>query len=99
MEIESVNLKSDQKGATLGVREFIARFPRAIQVLIFAIVHSLTGFDDNPFSPAAQMGVRLHMTVIAAIIFIVFVVIFWKYYTLTTEKLEKIKTELKELGI
>jgi len=39
------------------------------------------------------------MTIIPTIIFIVFVVIFWKYYPLTTEKLGKIKEELKELGI
>ena len=99
LDERSVNLKSDQKGATLGVREFISRFPRAIQVLIFALIHTLTGFDIDPTTLAAQMGVRLHMIVIAAIIFIVFVVIFWKYYDLTTEKLVKIKAELKELGI
>jgi Na+/melibiose symporter-like transporter len=99
LDERSVRLKSDQKGATLGVREFISRLPRAVQVLIFAMVHTLTGFDVNPFNSTAQIGIRLHMTIIPAIIFIVFVVIFWKYYPLTTEKLVKIKSELKELGI
>jgi len=99
LDERSAKLKSDQKGATLGVREFIARLPRAIQVLMFALIHTLTGFDVDPFNSAAQIGIRLHMTIIPAFIFIVFVVIFWKYYPLTTEKLVKIKAELKELGI
>ena len=99
LDERSVIMKSDQKGTTLGIREFIARLPRAVMVLIFAIVHTLTGFASDHTNPAAQIGIRLHMTIIPALIFIVFVVIFWKFYPLTTEKLNTIKEELKELKI
>lgn len=99
LDERSVILKSDQKGTTLGVREAIARLPRAVMVLTFAIVHTLTGFASDHYSPAAQFGIRLHMTIIPALIFIAFVVMFWKLYPLTTEKLNTIKEELKELRI
>ena len=82
------------------VSAFLSRFARAAQIGTFTIVHLATGFVEGALTqtPAAQMGIRLHMGVIPAIILAICLVIYWKKYPLTPEESYKIKMKIKELG-
>jgi GPH family glycoside/pentoside/hexuronide:cation symporter len=92
--------RSDVRGATVGVQNFFTRLSRGAQIAIFAIVHILTGFVEggSTQSELAKLGVRLHMSVIPAIILAVCTLIYWKYYPLTPEESFKIRAKMKELG-
>lgn len=100
MDERMVLTRSDQRGAMVGIEAFFSRLSRGAQVAIFAIVHELTGFIAGATTqlPAAQIGIRLHMSVIPAIILAICTLIFWKGYPLTPEKSFNIKKQLKELG-
>ncbi|MHA1659053.1 MAG: MFS transporter [Promethearchaeota archaeon] len=91
---------SDVRGATVGVVGFLSRLSRGAQISIFALIHILTGFVEGSTTqpPLAQFGIRLHMSVIPAIILLICTIIFWKKYPLTPEKTLEIKKQLKELG-
>ena len=62
----------------------------------------LTGFDETPGvttqSTAAQIGIRLHMSTIPAIVLLITVIIYWKFYPITPEVWMENKKKLKELG-
>ncbi|MBA7645805.1 putative symporter YjmB [subsurface metagenome] len=92
--------RSDVRGTTVGVANFFTRLSRGAQIAIFAIVHILTGFVEGAQaqSELAKIGIRLHMSVIPAIVLAICTLIFWKKYPLTSEETYKIKMKLKELG-
>jgi len=85
---------------TVGISSFFSRLSRAAQIGIFTIVHLLTGFDENATTqiPSAQIGIRLHMSVIPAIILLICVIIYWKFYPITPQIWMENKKKLKELG-
>jgi GPH family glycoside/pentoside/hexuronide:cation symporter len=91
---------SPNRGATVGISGFLSRFARAVQIGIFAIMHLLTGFVEG--SPTqtltAQMGIRLHMGVIPAIVLAICLIIYWKKYPITPQVWMENKKKLKELG-
>ncbi len=94
--------KSPNRGTTVGVAAFLSRFARAAQIGIFYLVHVLTGFVEGALphtqSLDAQFGIRLHMGFIPAIILLICVIIFWKYYPITPQVWMENKKKLKELG-
>ena len=101
--------KSPNRGTTVGVSAFFSRFARAAQIGIFAIVHILTGFVEgaedyaelaalSPSVDLALIGIRLHMSVIPAIILVICTLIYWKYYPITPKIWMENKQKLKELG-
>jgi GPH family glycoside/pentoside/hexuronide:cation symporter len=92
--------KSPNRGTTVGVSAFLSRFARAAQIAIFTIVHILTGFVEGAStqSPAAQIGIRLHMSLIPSIIMLICTIIYWKFYPITPQKYMENKQKLQELG-
>jgi len=92
--------RSDVRGATVGVVAFLSRLSRGVQIAIFGLIHILTGFVEGAAtqSDLAQLGIRLHMSVIPAIILLICTIIFWKKYPLTPEKTLEIRKQLREFG-
>jgi GPH family glycoside/pentoside/hexuronide:cation symporter len=92
--------RSPVRGTTVGVLSFFNRLSRGAQIAIFAIVHILTGFvaGSQNQTELAKLGIRLHMSVIPAIILLICTIIFWKRYPLTPEKSLEIKKQIRELG-
>ncbi len=89
------------EGSFMGVYTFFTRFSLIAQGWIFAITHTLTGFD--PFSPTqtefAQFGIRLHTALIPMILTLIALVVFVLVYDLNPEKTKEIKEKLKELNL
>ena len=104
-----VTTEKDQKGVLIGLTTFIPRLTATLTVVIFAIVHELTGFVpgyDTYEGLAGAVddinlvlwGIRLLMGIIPMIIVLIPTLIFWKFYPLTQDMVEKNKIKLKELG-
>ncbi|MBY8987289.1 MAG: MFS transporter [Candidatus Lokiarchaeota archaeon] len=100
MDERMIITKSDVRGATVGVQAFFSRLSRAVQITTFAIVHILTGFIEGQTTQTelAKLGIRLHMSVIPAIILAICTFIYWKYYPITPQIWMENKKKLKELG-
>ncbi len=83
------------------MQAFFGRLSIAAQALSFAIVQTLTGFvvGTETQTPLAVWGIHVHFGLIPMIIMCVSVLIFWKFYNLTPEKLKVIKDKLNEIGL
>ncbi len=89
------------EGMYNGVRIFFSRASGVIQVVSIALVHEFTGFSSGASTQTdlALIGIRLHMGLIPAMIFLVGLVIFWKFYDITPEKAEQFKQRIIEIGL
>jgi GPH family glycoside/pentoside/hexuronide:cation symporter len=89
------------EGSFMGVYTFFTRFSLIAQGWIFAISHTLTGFD--PLSPTqtelAQFGIRMHTALIPMILTLIALVVFVLVYDLKPEKTKEIIEKLKELNL
>ena len=98
-EIETIHIKSLEILEKIGIGSFFSRLSRGAQIAIFAIVHLLTGFipGQTVQSELAKFGIRLHMSVIPAIIILICTIIYWKFSPLTQEKIIENKQKLAEV--
>jgi GPH family glycoside/pentoside/hexuronide:cation symporter len=94
-----VKTKRSQKGVILGIWALLLRLVETIDEIIFAIVHTLTKFENNPYSASAILGTRLLQGVIPAVILLGGVLVFWKFFPLTQDVVQKNKAELERLGL
>ncbi|MBN2155141.1 MAG: MFS transporter [Candidatus Lokiarchaeota archaeon] len=96
-----------QHSVYIGYQTFIVRFAGAFQAIIFSVVHILTTFpegvntleeflikSENP--SLAVFGIRLHATIIPAIVILITLFVFWNLYTLTPEKVKENKSILAQ---
>ncbi len=104
-----VRTGKNQKGVLVGTWAFIGRFTNFIDELLIALVFGLVGFKagyDTYEELAAVVddiqlvmwGIRLLVGIIPMCIILLGVVVFWKLYPLTPEKMLENKAKLKELG-
>ncbi|TXT56175.1 MAG: putative Na+/melibiose symporter-like transporter [Promethearchaeota archaeon] len=99
---ESVILTKKRKEATyVSIIMFFNRLAIIVQVFIFVIVHSLTGFVEGAATQPelAQIGIRLHFGLIPMIFLAIGALIFWRYYDLTPKRVDEVQYELRELKI
>jgi GPH family glycoside/pentoside/hexuronide:cation symporter len=89
------------EGITYGVRAFFGRFSLVAQALTFAIVHTLTGFNENVEnqSALALWGIQMHLALIPMIFILISTLTFWKLYDLNAEKVKINKEKLAQLGL
>ncbi|MHA1762617.1 MAG: MFS transporter, partial [Promethearchaeota archaeon] len=103
-----IKTKKDQKGVLIGITTFIVRLTATTDEFILSITHKITGFLPGygtyeemaavvPNMELVVWGVRFLMGVIPAIILVIGVVIFWKFYPLTQEIVHQNKLKLEEL--
>jgi Na+/melibiose symporter-like transporter len=99
---ESVTISGKRRESSYaGIRNFFINLARVFQALTLAIVHELTGFVEgsDTQTPLALIGIRLHLGLIPGIFIAIGLIIFWKYYDITPEKANLIKSQLRELKI
>jgi len=92
-----VKTKKNQKGVLFGIFALLSRLVETLDKLIFAIIHTITGFEDDPYSISAIFGIRLLQGIIPAVILLAGILIFWKFFPLTQEVVIKNKAELEKL--
>ncbi len=71
------------------------------QAMTFTIVHALTGFVEGAASQSelAVWGIRIHLAVVPMVFMIVGILIFWRFYDLTPEKVTENQLKIKEMCI
>jgi len=108
-----VKMGKNQKGVLFGISALLGRLVASIDELIIAIVHNTTGFiPANPSyvemldavnaaggdMALVQMGIRLIQGVIPALVLLLGVLILWKFFPLTQERILSNKAKMEELG-
>ncbi|MHA1456654.1 MAG: MFS transporter [Promethearchaeota archaeon] len=108
-----VRMGKNQKMVLFGISALLARLVASIDEFIIAVVHDTTGFIAGNGTYAemlaavtlaggdmalVQMGICLLQGVIPALILLVGVLILWKFFPITQEKLLSNKAKMEELG-
>jgi len=94
-----VSDKRRDDGVLMGIRAFFMRFSYASQAIVFWLIHTITDFNADPTSPAAKMGISLHMAAIPSLFFLAGAIVFLKMNTLDPEKIAENKRQLATLDI
>ena len=110
--LDDIAVKTGKREAAIyyGFQAFFIRLSGSFQALIFALVHILTGFPagvtsytqlaaESPTLELAIFGIRAHAALLPAILVLVTIFIFWKWYDLTPDVVRENKEKLKELGL
>jgi len=104
-----VKTKKNQKGVLFGISVLLGRLVASIDEFIIAVVHDLTGFvaGNETYAEMAAVvsdmtpiliGIRLIQGVIPALVLLVGVLIIWKFFPLTQERILNNKLKMQELG-
>lgn len=102
--IDNATLKSGirEESSYLGILRFFSATALFWQILIFAIVGTTTGYDPQlgtNNSDFAKLGLLLQMSLIPAIILLISVLIFVKYYTISKDLAIENKKKLIEMKL
>lgn len=89
------------EGLYNGVSMFIMRFSTVAQAIIFAVVHTLTGFEEGADvqSELAITGILIGMALIPSLFLLAGTLIFWKFYDLSPGKIQENRLRLKEYDL
>jgi len=104
-----VKMGKNQKGVIFGVSALLARLVASIDEFIIAFIHDITGFVAGPNMTYEKMalltdmnlvglGIRLLQGVIPGVILLIGVLVFWKFFPITQERLLSNKAKMLELG-
>ncbi len=90
-----------QEGLYQGINTFFYRLAIAIQVIIFFIIHTLSGYDPEAQqqSEIALVGLKIQAAIIPMLILISAALIFWIIYDLTPEKVNNLKIQLNQIKL
>ncbi|TXT63036.1 MAG: putative Major facilitator superfamily MFS_1 [Promethearchaeota archaeon] len=99
-----------QQAIYYGFQALFIRLGYATIVITIALTHILTAFppgsptyqdliDNSPNPALALFGIRIHSAIVPAIIVIITVLIFWKYYDLTPEIVAENKKKLEQMNL
>ncbi len=86
----------------MGIYVFFNRFALIVQQVLFALVHTVTGFNQPPIyyqPPAALLGIRIHTAIIPAVLCLAGLIVFAKMYDLTPERTKEVKKQIIELEL
>ncbi|MFX0057967.1 MAG: MFS transporter [Candidatus Hodarchaeota archaeon] len=108
-----VKMGKNQKGVLLGISAMLLRLVSSIDEFIIAVVHDTTGFIAGNATYADMLasvtaaggdinlvliGIRLIQGVIPSVVLLIGVLVFWKFFPITQERLLSNKAKMKELG-
>ena len=90
-----------EEGLYNGFQTFFARLAFAAQAISFAVIHTLTGFEEGATtqSQSAIWGIHIHLALIPIIFMIVGLIIFKRLYDLTPEKIDANQAKIKQLDL
>jgi len=88
-----------EEGIYNGINQFTSRLALVVQAISFATIHSLTGFVEGADTQSAQaiVGIQIHFAVVPLFAMLLGVLIFWKLYKLTPDKVAENQLKIKEM--
>jgi GPH family glycoside/pentoside/hexuronide:cation symporter len=99
---ESVVLyQKREEGTYIGLQQFFGRLGLILQVLSFAIIHTLTGFVEGSKTQntLAIWGIHLHLSFVPMIFILIGAAVFWKLYDLKPDKVTEHHLKIQELKL
>ncbi|MHA1914735.1 MAG: MFS transporter [Promethearchaeota archaeon] len=108
-----VKTGKNQKGVLFGISALLGRLVASIDELIIAVLHDTTGYIPGKETYSEMLlavtaaggninlvliGIRLLQGVIPALVLLLGVLVIWKFFPITQEKLLSNKAKMKELG-
>lgn len=89
------------EGVYTGIQAFFGRLAFLNQALVFSIVHIATGFQEGAATQdaLATWGIQMHFSLIPMIFIGIAMLIFWKWYDLTPEKVKINREKIQEHGL
>lgn len=102
--VDSVVVKQKRRddGILMGVRAFFMRLSYASQAIVFWLCHKLTGYDSTlpgRQNPRAVTGIKLHISIIPALFFLLAAFAMLSLNTLNPEEVAQNKEKLKNLNL
>ncbi len=96
-----VKMKARNEGIFYGFRTFFGRLSIIIQALSFSIIHTLVGFNPavTDQTVLALWGLRMQMTLVPALFYLLGFVCMWRVFDITPEKALLNKSQLAVLGL
>lgn len=96
-----IEMGKREEGVFNGFQEFFGVLAILIQAITFVVVHILTGFKGGASTQSAEAiwGIHIHFGLIPMIFMLLGMIIFWKWYDLTPEKVKANQIKVKELGL
>ncbi len=106
----TVRNKKRENSIYYGWNAFFIRLSGVFTAVVFGIVHPLTGFVEgasslaqlqalSPTPELAVFGIIIQGSIIPAILVLITIFIFWKWYDITPELVEENEVKLRELGL
>ncbi|MBA7514440.1 Melibiose carrier protein [subsurface metagenome] len=97
----SVRTGKSQQAIYYGFQSFFIKFGQTFISITIALSHIMTGYIEGAptQSPFAVFGIRIHTAIVPAILVLITVLLFWKYYDLTPDKVAKNKEKLAEMDL
>ena len=90
-----------QQAIYYGFQSFFIKFGQTFIAVTIALSHFFTGYEEGQAvqQPLALFGIRIHVAIVPAILVLVTLLLFWKYYKLTPDKVKENKAKLVEMGL
>lgn len=90
-----------EEGTYTGIQQFFGRLGSIIQVLSFAIIHTLTGFVEGSSTQTdlALTGIHIHLGIVPMVAMLIGGLIFWKFYDLTPERTQSNQQIIREKNL
>lgn len=97
----AVRTKKSQQSIYYGFQSFFIKFGQAFIAITIALSHVFTGYVPGQAvqDGLALFGIRIHTAIVPAIIVLITLILFWKYYKLTPDKIAENKRKLTEMGL
>jgi Na+/melibiose symporter-like transporter len=97
----SVRTGKSQHAIYYGIQSFFIKFGQTFIAVTIALSHIFTGYVQGAETqtPLAIFGIRIHTAIVPAILMLITITAFYKYYRLTPDKVAANKKKLKEMGI
>jgi GPH family glycoside/pentoside/hexuronide:cation symporter len=103
--LDDITVKTGKRQQSIyyGFQAFFVRFGGSVIAMTIALTHIVTGYipggSISEQSPLAIFGVTIHSAIVPAIIVLITVLIFWKYYDLTPDVVAANKEKLRALDL
>ncbi|MFX1574778.1 MAG: MFS transporter [Promethearchaeota archaeon] len=97
----SVRTGKTQYRIYYGFQAFFIKFGQTFIAITIALSHILTGYVGGAETQdsLALFGIRIHTAIVPAILMLITLLIFWKWYDIKPDLIKINKEKLKELGL
>ncbi len=97
----AVRTGKSQQSIYYGFQSFVIKFGQAFIGITIALSHVFTGYVPGQAAQTglALFGIRIHTAIVPAILVLITLILFWKYYKLTPDIVTENKKKLAEMGL